>query len=1034
MSTRAPCVRRPCWLVVALTVALGLTPRAEAKPPDLPLPVVSDFAPADDAATPPGTVAPVVEEPIIQTGVISNPALIQEGPREESVSMGDRCSAVRTLSRCVLFAMHPLSAMVRAECCCEFDEEPPFPIVRVGDGEISVRDFLRDATVVLCSGPFGPFFYGDSKRDACPPVTPPPPAAGEQESSEPPVQPSCPAGMMREKNFCPQTHACPAEMKCPVPPEAQQYMIVAQVYAQTGYLDAARECYEHVCQRYPGTCIAWEAAERLRTLSGAMKADTEKTPEAIEEAEEHNVCPSVKRRERLKAEKPVEVPDWCAAACDGCAAISRALACPSDANVELQTLNKEPARTEARIEQCLQDPINVNFKEAPLRKVLEDLRAWKNINVFVDQRALDEEGISLDRPVTIALEQVSLRSALNLMLGQANLAARVQEGVVVITTVRAARGPLVPKVYAVADLVARRKRKKGDTCKQAAMSPQELVQLIEASVAPTSWLATGGPCSIQYFPRKKALVVSQDAAAHEQIGDLLGALRRVDEEETKVADFLKELFQARPRVGEETTGGDSENSEGPPPTPQCCPQSSPIEPGCDGEEASSMPLPRSALDRSLETRINLFCRNTTLGQFLDGLSTWKGVKFVPETEALEQAGVTLDSEVTLIVNDVPLRQALKSALDQLSLKAIVKADHVVITTPAGIRPTVVAAGYDVSDLLIGYAVDWNRQTDELKVQTQEGDPHELVDLIVDGVSPGSWEAHGGRGRISYNQELKTLFIHQTAEIQEQIQEFLDAKRRELELHKNNCERQVEETGCKADGPADSRFSRSTVPGHVSRLLEECRTAMRERRLAEAEMLAARALALDPVRVRAHPLVYKMQLLDQVMATPVALQPHLPPVDSTIAQAYNEILNRVPPRPFLEVHEAGSFEESEGTRTPARAGSAKPASLLLQPEGRNLKIAGDEKEAEEVSFRPGFCFDTDRKAGSLRVRCQMQLGLTTFRYLRDRGNNSIELSLGGRCGDPALTSAESLFDTVLKSLRMFGSSEVPGPAIEWPSDF
>ena len=44
MPTRAPSVRRPfSCLAVALALVLGLTPRAGAKPPDLPTPIVPDW-------------------------------------------------------------------------------------------------------------------------------------------------------------------------------------------------------------------------------------------------------------------------------------------------------------------------------------------------------------------------------------------------------------------------------------------------------------------------------------------------------------------------------------------------------------------------------------------------------------------------------------------------------------------------------------------------------------------------------------------------------------------------------------------------------------------------------------------------------------------------------------------------------------------------------------------------------------------------------------------------------------------------------
>src|SRR5260370_31972950 len=111
-----------------------------------------------------------------------------------------------------------------------------------------------------------------------------------------------------------------------------------------------------------------------------------------------------------------------------------------------------------------------------------------------------------------------------------------------------------------------------------------------------------------------------------------------------------------------------------------------------------------------------------------------------------------------------------------------------------------------------------------------------------------------------------------------------------------------------------------------------------------------------------------------MGKAVTIQPELPPVDFNIAQAYNEILNRVPSRFLFEIHESGSFEESEdGSQSckPAAPKGATMPRLFVQPEERNLNIVGQEKN-DSLSFVPSFCFDADQKAGGLRVLCKLQV--------------------------------------------------------------
>src|SRR5262249_14371636 len=102
------------------------------------------------------------------------------------------------------------------------------------------------------------------------------------------------------------------------------------------------------------------------------------------------------------------------------------------------------------IEEKLKHRVAVSFKDAPLSQVIDDLREANGINIAIDQRALVEDGISLETPVTLTLEQVSLKSALNLILKQASLTYVVKDEVIQVTTESHARGPLRTVTYQVA--------------------------------------------------------------------------------------------------------------------------------------------------------------------------------------------------------------------------------------------------------------------------------------------------------------------------------------------------------------------------------------------------------------------------------------------------------------------------------------------------------------------------------------------------------------------------------------------------------
>ena len=42
----------------------------------------------------------------------------------------------------------------------------------------------------------------------------------------------------------------------------------------------------------------------------------------------------------------------------------------------------------------------LNFSNAPLKQVVKELQATQDINIFLDQRALNEQGVSLERPIS----------------------------------------------------------------------------------------------------------------------------------------------------------------------------------------------------------------------------------------------------------------------------------------------------------------------------------------------------------------------------------------------------------------------------------------------------------------------------------------------------------------------------------------------------------------------------------------------------------------------------------------------------------
>jgi hypothetical protein len=190
---------------------------------------------------------------------------------------------------------------------------------------------------------------------------------------------------------------------------------------------------------------------------------------------------------------------------------------------------------EKGIEQRLQESVNVNFCDTPLRKALDDLSTWQGVNITVDRHALEDAGISIDRPVTIRADEVSLKGVMNLMLHPLGLGWCVSDNVVKVTTREGARGKLQMRAFQVADLVVPQTEDEGTT------GEAELIRLITSTVEPRSWAIMGGQGTIDYFPLTMTLVINQTPAIQEQVADFLAGLRRraaAGEAERQVAALM----------------------------------------------------------------------------------------------------------------------------------------------------------------------------------------------------------------------------------------------------------------------------------------------------------------------------------------------------------------------------------------------------------------------------------------------------------------------------------------------------------------
>jgi hypothetical protein len=173
-----------------------------------------------------------------------------------------------------------------------------------------------------------------------------------------------------------------------------------------------------------------------------------------------------------------------------------------------------------KMEKALGSPLRsagLGFSDAPLQQVARVIEEEYGFPVRLDVPALDEIGISPEEPVTFSMSDISLRSALRLMLKHLQLTYIIRDEVLLITTPEAADQELIICVYDVREIVGTAKDQSVD----------QLIDAIVSCVSTDTWAENGGGEAEVRWIKPGFLVVSQTQAVHEEIRALLATIRDV---------------------------------------------------------------------------------------------------------------------------------------------------------------------------------------------------------------------------------------------------------------------------------------------------------------------------------------------------------------------------------------------------------------------------------------------------------------------------------------------------------------------------
>lgn len=193
-------------------------------------------------------------------------------------------------------------------------------------------------------------------------------------------------------------------------------------------------------------------------------------------------------------------------------------------NAFCQCVDRADAAAVARIERALAAPLHstgLEFTDQPLKEVLMQLQEEYNIPIQLNAGELESAAIGTDSPVTISLHNISLKSALKLLLEPHQLTYIIRDEVLMVTTQEAADKQLVTCVYNVQGLIDESDPK----------SMNSLIDAIERCVASDTWADISDKGVADAMPIKPGLlVVSQTPAVQDEVRGLLMKIRKVREQ------------------------------------------------------------------------------------------------------------------------------------------------------------------------------------------------------------------------------------------------------------------------------------------------------------------------------------------------------------------------------------------------------------------------------------------------------------------------------------------------------------------------
>ena len=392
------------------------------------------------------------------------------------------------------------------------------------------------------------------------------------------------------------------------------------------------------------------------------------------------------------------------------------------------SVNSPPAAPGSRVAAALDKKVSLAFEEELILEISKKLSKMTGVPLECDEVVLSEAGLGKEVPFTIHVHDVSLRSALRLLLRPRSMTTVIYPGeVLLITSEEAANARLATRTFAVRDLI-----ETPDDLGEIQEDYKTLIDIICSTVRPQSWDAVGGAGTITGL--HGTLAVNQTGEVLEEIPELLTALRKVRQ------------------LQEKSPGGSAVRLGVSPAQEQATERFNKIL-----AQPWTLEFKEQPLNEAMETIAKNFQFNV---QFDDA--------------ALKEAGITLDTPVSFDLKDIPLRGVLQRILSPLHLTYFIWDEVLFVTTQSTNCFSEVTRLYPLADLV--------RFSDLLEIPDKGTASDTLIDSIETIVRSLSWDKAGGRGSIKVSVPAKVFVVFQSPEVHDELESFLGQLRAELREH------------------------------------------------------------------------------------------------------------------------------------------------------------------------------------------------------------------------------------------------------------